>query len=72
MNTELFIARRIFSKKTKDKSQAKISRPIINIAIIGIILGLVVMIMAIAIVSGFKKEIRNKVIGFGSHIQIIS
>lgn len=28
------------------------------------------MILAVAIVVGFKKEVRNKVIGFGSHIQI--
>ncbi len=28
------------------------------------------MILSVAIVIGFKKEVRNKVIGFGSHIQI--
>ena len=37
---------------------------------IGIALGLAVMILSVAIVIGFKKEVRNKVIGFGSHIQI--
>lgn len=30
------------------------------------------MIIATAIVTGFKNEIRNKVIGFGSHIQILN
>jgi lipoprotein-releasing system permease protein len=30
------------------------------------------MIMAVSIVTGFKQEIRNKVIGFGSHIQIVN
>lgn len=30
------------------------------------------MIISIEVVTGFKKEIRNKVIGFGSHIQIIN
>ena len=30
------------------------------------------MIMAIAIVTGFQKEIRNKVVGFGSHVTITS
>jgi lipoprotein-releasing system permease protein len=29
------------------------------------------MILAVAIVTGFQEEIRGKVIGFGSHIQII-
>ena len=30
------------------------------------------MILSVSIVIGFKKEIRGKVIGFGSHIQITS
>ena len=37
---------------------------------LGIALGLAVMILSVSIVIGFKKEVRNKVIGFGSHIQI--
>lgn len=65
MNTELFIARRI--TKTSEK---KISKPIIIIAITGIALGLAVMIISVSILTGFKTEIRNKVIGFGSDIQI--
>ena len=36
----------------------------------GIALGLTVMIVAVAIVTGFQQQIRNKVIGFGAHIQI--
>ncbi len=64
---ELFIARRIAFSKEKE---TVISRPIIRIALIGIALGFAVMIIAISIVTGFKKEIRDKVIGFGSHIQI--
>lgn len=44
--------------------------PAVRIAMIGIALGLAVMILSVAIVIGFKKEVRNKVIGFGSHIQI--
>ncbi len=69
MNTELFIAKRlIFSKK----AEKNISKPIVTIAIIGIALGLSVMIVSVAIVTGFKTEIRNKVIGFGSHITIIN
>ncbi|GAB6394643.1 MAG: ABC transporter permease [Bacteroidales bacterium] len=41
-----------------------------RIAVTGIALGLAVMILSVAIIVGFKKEVRNKVIGFGSHIQI--
>ena len=35
-----------------------------------IAIGLIVMIISTSIVDGFQREIRNKVIGFGSHIQI--
>jgi len=69
MNTELFIAKRLISE---EDSSTRISRPIVFIAIIGIALGLAVMIIATAIVTGFKNEIRDKVIGFGSHIQILN
>ncbi len=40
--------------------------------IFGIALSIAVMIASVAIVTGFKKEIRNKVIGFGSDIQVIN
>lgn len=41
-----------------------------RIAILGIMLGLAIMILAIAIVKGFKTEIREKVRGFSGDIQI--
>ncbi|MBN1132885.1 MAG: ABC transporter permease [Bacteroidales bacterium] len=69
MNTELFIARRIIGSGNGKKS---FSRSIVGIAIFGIALGLAVMIVAVSIVTGFKKEISEKVIGFGSHITILN
>ena len=51
-------------------SNKKISRPIVSLAIIGITLGIAVMLLSVSIATGFQKEIRDKVIGFGSHIQI--
>jgi len=69
MNIELYIAKRLVSGDERKKS---VSGPIVTIAIAGIALGLAVMIMSASIVTGFKNEIRNKVIGFGSHIQIIN
>jgi len=69
MNTELFIARRLFFDKTDKKF---LSQKIIRIALFGIALGLAVMIISVAVVTGFKKEVRNKVIGFGSHIQVVN
>jgi len=44
----------------------------VNIALVGIVLGLVVLILSVAIVTGYKSEVGRKVIGFGSHLQIIN
>jgi len=68
LNTELFIAKRIQKETREEKA---ISRPIIGIAVLGIALGLAVMILSVAIATGFKEEIRNKTINFGSHIQLV-
>lgn len=68
MGLELFIAKKIYFGKGNDGRKA--APPAVRIAIIGIALGLAVMILSVAIVVGFKKEVRAKVIGFGSHIQI--
>lgn len=67
MNLALFIARRIYSGKEAGK---QVSKPAVRIAMLGIAIGLAVMIVSVAVVIGFKNEIRSKVIGFGSHIQI--
>ncbi len=69
MNTEIFIARKLIFSKDNRKS---ISRSILNIAIFGISLGLAVMIVAMAVVTGFKNEITRKVVGFAAHIQILN
>jgi lipoprotein-releasing system permease protein len=42
----------------------------INIAVSSIVISLSFMIIAVAVVTGFKKQIRDKVIGFNGHIQI--
>ncbi|MFN5622164.1 MAG: ABC transporter permease [Flavobacteriales bacterium] len=68
MKIASFIANRIL--RSDDKT--RISRPIVRIATIGIAVGICMMLLSIAIVSGFQQEIRNKVIGFGSHFQVIS
>ena len=68
MNLELFIAKRIHFAKKDGKKQ--VSTPAIKIAIAGVAIGLVAMILSVSIVVGFKKEVRGKVVGFGSHIQI--
>lgn|SRR5574344_477057 len=67
MNFPLFIAKRIYNDKG-DRRQ--VSRPAIRIATVGVSIGLAVMIVSVCVVLGFKNSIRNKVIGFGSHIQV--
>jgi lipoprotein-releasing system permease protein len=69
LKTGLFIATRLTFNK---ESRSSFSGPIIRISIAGIALSLAVMIISVATVTGFKNEIRRKIIGFGSHIQIIN
>lgn len=65
MNYERFIAARM-----KSRGQGNLSRPVLRISIISVALGLAVMIVAIAVVTGFQYQIRDKITGFGAHIQI--
>lgn len=66
MNTPLFIAGRMGSKSYGKEFTGLIKK----IAIVSIALGLAIMIVSMAVVTGFQNEIREKVIGFGGHIQI--
>jgi lipoprotein-releasing system permease protein len=67
LNLPLFIARRIYG--TED-ARRQVSRPAIRIATLGVAIGVAVMIITVCVVLGFKHTIRDKVVGFGSHIQI--
>ena len=67
MNFPLFIARKIYHDQD-DKRM--VSRPAIRIATIGVAIGLAVMIVTVSVVLGFKHTIRDKVVGFGGHIQV--
>ena len=67
MNFPLFIARHI---NHEDKGKRQVSKPVIRIATAGVAIGLAVMIISVCVVLGFKHTIRDKVVGFGSHIQV--
>lgn len=69
MNHLLFIARRLYGHEGDTR---RVSRPAVWIATAGIAVGLAVMIVSVCVVTGFKREIRSKVIGFGSHIQVMN
>ena len=69
MNLPYFLAQRLIKGRREGTS---FSRPINVIAVIGIATGLAVMILAVSILTGFKQQIREKVVGFGSNIQIVN
>ena len=67
--SEWKIARRLyFSQQGKSRT----SRPAVRVALGGIVIGVMVMIVAICVVVGFKQEVQSKVAGFGSHIQVVN
>jgi lipoprotein-releasing system permease protein len=66
LNLEYFIAKRI--SKNGDET---FSKPVIRVSIISIALGLAVMLIAVAIVVGFKNTVSAKVTGFSSHLKIV-
>ena len=53
-------------------SGRKMARPAVRVAVGGIALGVAVMIVTLAVVFGFKQTIRDKVIGFGGHVQVVN
>jgi lipoprotein-releasing system permease protein len=66
MTYESFIARRYLSSHTRTGFLSFIS----FIAIVGVAIGTAVLIVALAIITGFERELEEKVIGFSAHIQV--
>lgn len=69
VSVEYFISKRILKSEVQGK---KVSKAIVRISIISIALAVVVNLITIAVVTGFQKEVRNKVTGFGSHLFIMA
>lgn len=67
-----FLFERLIAGRMLNQADAsgRMSRPIVRVAVGGIAVGMIVMILTLAVMTGFQQEIRKKVIGFGSHIQI--
>ena len=64
-----YVARRLFEHTDDVK---RVSKPAIRIATLGVAIGVAIMIISTSIVLAFQDEIRNKVVGFGSHLQVIN
>ncbi len=67
MNLPLYLSRKIYGT---GGTRQKVSQPAIRIATLGIAVGVAVMVVSVSVVFGFKHTIRDKVVGFGGHIQI--
>ncbi len=67
MNVEFFIARRIASSADEGRRNV-----MVRIATATVAVGVAVMIVALAVITGFRREITAKIIGFGAHVQIIN
>lgn len=67
MKQEFFIAKRLIKAKNSTST-----RRVIRIAIFSVALSVAVMLISMSILTGFKNSIKEKIIGFGSHIQVVS
>ena len=67
MNFSHYISKRILNK---GEAKNNISSPIVRIGITGIALGVAVMIITMAVVTGFQQQIINKITTFTAHLQI--
>lgn len=65
MNVALFLSKRL-SLQQNDRSTS----PGVVIAVTGIALSLIIMMISIAVVTGFKKEITDKLLGFNAPISL--
>ena len=64
-----FVAKRLFAQ---GGSSGRASRLATGIATVGVAIGLAVMLVSVAIVLGFQREVQDKVLGFGAHIKVLS
>ena len=64
-----FTAQRLFAQ---GGSSGRASRLATGIATVGVAIGLAVMLVSVAIVLGFQKEVQDKVLGFGAHIKVLN
>ena len=65
MNYSLYIARRMSLSSGK-----RHNAPAVTVAVAAVALAVAVMLASVAIVFGFKKEIRDKIVGFNSHLSL--
>lgn len=72
MRAETYIARRLYFEQAQHHSRETAARPAVRVALAGIAIGLMVMIVTVCVVVGFKRTITDKVAGFGAHISVVN
>lgn len=68
-NATSFIANRLYFTSPNRRGAVK---PAVKVALIGLIIGIMVMVITICVVIGFKNTVADQVAGFGSHIQVVN
>lgn len=69
---ERFIALRYLTGAEGRDEDKSFLRFVIYVAVGGVTLGVAALLLALAIVRGFSREIENKIVGFGAHIQVLN
>ncbi len=76
LRPEIRIARRLYFAQQNaadgESTQSRTSRPAVRVALAGIVIGVMVMVITLGVVVGFKQTITDKVAGFGAHIQVVN
>lgn len=68
-NASSFIANRLYFSSASHRGAV---RPAVRVALIGLTIGVMVMVITVCVVIGFKTTVASRVAGFGSHIQVIN
>lgn len=68
MNWQLFVALRYFAAKRKERFISLVGA----ISILGVTVGVAALIIVIAVMSGFDEDLKDKIVGTYSHIEVIS
>ncbi len=64
LNTEFFLARRLAGRSGGRRNV------MVTIATVTVAISIAVMIVSLAVITGFKREISDKLVGFGGHVQV--
>lgn len=66
------LPRKIAWRLSQEQNTKSWSRPVVQLATAGVGLGVALMILALAVVTGFQREIQDLAIGFQSHITVLN